>query len=212
MASVAFDVFLPDVLLEAAGVPSPVAINAIRNACFDFCRDSLWLTTLSDPATYSPDVQDYDLEPPSGTKVVGVLSVTLDSNQTIFPWSMEETVAARPNWQTATGLIEGFVQKTPGSISMVQIPSKTGTFVASLAVAPTRSATSIDDRIYDYHLESIKYGALWKLKSMINQAWSDPAGASLYEQRFLMMVNQATTERLRSNSRASMRVAPRAFI
>lgn len=212
MASVAFEAFLPEVLLEAPGVPNPVAINAIRNACFDFCRDSLWLTQVSDPAAYVQGTQTYDLEPPSGTKVVGVLHVVLDGTRTIYPWSMEETVAARPNWQTAEGLVEGFLQQTPGSISLIQIPADSGTFVASLAVAPSRTATSVDDRVYDYHLESIKYGALWKLKSMIGQPWADPQGASLYEQRFLMMVNQATTERLRSNSRASMRVAPRPFV
>jgi hypothetical protein len=212
MASVAFEAFLPEVLLEAPGVPNPVAINAIRNACFDFCRDSLWLTQLGSDTAYTTGTQDYTLVPPADTRVVGVLSVVLDNDRAIYPWSMEETVVARPGWQTETGPIAGYVQQSPSTMSMVPIPTQDGTYKPLLAIAPSRTATTVDDRLYDYHLESIKYGALWKLKSMVGQAWADPTGASLYEQRFLMMVNQATIERLRSNSRASMRVAPRPFV
>jgi hypothetical protein len=212
MASVAFDLFLPEVLLEAPGIPTPVAINAVRNACFDFCRDSLWLNNVLDPEAYTAGTASYELAAPSGAQVVSVLSVTLDNSRTVYPWSLEDVVVNRPNWQVATGVIDGFVQPSPETITFIPIPQSDGVFTASVAIAPTRAATSVDARVYNHHLESIKYGALWKIKSQTGQPWADPAGASLNEQRFLMMVGQATIDRFKSNSRASMRVAPRPFV
>ncbi len=212
MASVAFEDFLPEVGLEAAGVPDIVAVNAIRNACFDFCRDSLWLCAVGSPVTYSENVQTYTLTPPADTLVVGVLNLNVDGKKLAPPWTLEEVSSVRPDWQSAKGVVEGFVQPSNGVVSLIAVPNAAGFFTPTIAYAPTRTATTVDERVFDYHLESIKYGALWKLKSMVGHPWSDPAGAALYEQRFLMMVGQATIERYRSNSGAAMRVAPRPFV
>ena len=212
MASVAFDQFLPEILLEVPSVPEPVAINAVRNACFDFCRDSLWLSRYADPETYTDGVATYELSADGGEQIVAVMHITIDGVKTVYPWALEDVVSAKPNWSTATGTIDGYVQPSPDVVSFVAVPNTSGTFVANLAVAPARTATAVDARIFNLHLETIKYGALWKLKSQAGQPWSDAAGASLNEQRFLMMVNQAVIERTRGNTRAALRVAPRPFV
>jgi len=211
MASVTFDQFLPEILPEVAGVPHPLAINAVRNACFDFCRQSLIWNEFQDPEAYAQGVAEYEVGTPSGAQVVQVLSITLDDGRTIAPTSADVAVAARPNWRTAEGVIEAFVQSAPDVFRFVAVPNGDGQFTAQVAYAPLRSATSIDAALFNLYLEPIKYGALWKLKSTVNQAWSDPTGAAYNHQMFQQAIGKAVTERVRSNSRASLRVAPVSF-
>ena len=209
MASVAFTEFLPDVLLEATGVPDPVAIAAVRNACFDFCKASLLWNDVQDPEAYTAGVAEYQITPPSGAQIVAVRHINLDENNVVYPVSLDDLVAAKPSWASAQGRIVTYVQPSPDTVRFVSVPDVGGTFVANAAYAPTRSATAVDSRIYNQYLEVIKYGALWKLKSMAGQPWADPTGAATYESRFLMGINDATIERQRSNSAAVLRVTTR---
>ena len=212
MATVTLEQFLPEVLLECHGVPSPVAINAVRNACYDFCRDSLLWSETQDPVAYAAGEATYQLDPATDAQILTVITLNIDQKQTIYPWILEDVAAARPGWASDRGVISGFIQVQPDTIVLIAVPDSAGTFTPTVAYAPTRSAGSVDARLYNQHLETIKYGALWKLKMMAGQPWADPAGASYYENHFWMGVGAATIERNRGNSRAAMRVAPRPFI
>lgn len=212
MASVPLEDFLPEVMLEATGVPLPVAINAVRNACFDFCRRSLIWNEVQDAEAYSAGEPTYQLSAPNGAQVISVLSVNVDDRLVVFPYSTEEVSAARPNWQSHTGAIEGFVQPARDTVRFFSVPEGSGTFVPFVAYAPKRNAGTVDAVLYDTYLESIKYGALWKLKIMQGQPWSDPAGASYYERLFQSKTAEATIDRTRGNTRTVLRVAPRPFV
>lgn len=211
MASVALDKFLPEVMPEAPGVPYPVAINAVRNACFDFCKRSLFWNETAEPEPFVAGEPEYVLTPPTGAQVVSVLSVVIDEKTTVYPAPLEVVVAARPAWQTATGLIEAFIQPASDTIRFVAVPDTSGAFSATVAYAPSRDSSTVDKRVYDQYLECIKHGALWKLKMMSGQTWSDPASAQYYEKLFNDGIGEAVIERNRSNSRAALRVVPRAF-
>lgn len=212
MASVAFDLFLPEVLPECPGVPEPVAINAIRNASFDFCRRSLVWSEFQDAEPYQADIAEYQVSAPTNAVVALVMGITLDEKRTIYPASVDEISAGRPAWRTATGAIEWFVTSDPDMFRFVAVPDVDGTYVAQVAYAPKRTATTTDASLYNLYLETIKYGALWKLKSMQGQPWSDPAGAAAHYQMFQQGIGKAITERSRSNSRAALRVASVPFV
>ena len=212
MASVAFDLFLPEVLMEVDAVPTPVAINAIRNACFDFCRDSHYWQEVQDAEVYEANTATYELTAPSGAQIVGVRNCVLDEKKTVYPWALDDIVAAQPAWRTRTGIIDGFVTLEPHAVTFIAVPEVAGSFVPTVALAPSRTATTVDARIYNLHLETIKYGALWKLKSQAGKPWSDHGGAKENESLFLMGVNSATIERQRTNSNAVVQVTPRPFL
>lgn len=210
--AVSFDQFLSEINPECPGVPNPVAINAVRNACFDFCRESLWWNEVQDPYSYSQGVSQYQIDAPNGAQIAGVLNLNLDEKRVIYPTPTEQVSEALPGWASTQGNIIGFAQPALNTVQLFPVPQENGYFIPMVAYAPSRSATSIDDRIYNLHLETIKYGALWKLKMMAGQPWADPAGAAYYEGHFWMGVNAATVERNRGNTRATMRVAPRPFV
>ena len=212
MASVTFDQFLPEIQPEVPGVPYPVVINAIRNACFDFCRRSLVWNEFQSQKAYTQGTAEYVLTPATGAQIVQVLSLIIDDGRLIPPGSTDETVQARPQWRTQEGLVEWFIQPSPGVVHFVAVPNGSGTFVPQVAYAPARDASSVDASLYDLYLEDIKYGALWKLKSIVGEPWADPAGAAYYADLFNRGIGRAVSERTRNNSRASLRVAPTPFV
>ena len=212
MASVTFDQFLPEIQTEVTGVPYPVVINAIRNACFDFCRYSLVWNEFQDPEQYSQGTAEYQVSPPTGAQVVQVLSITLDDGRTLAPGSIDETVKVRPQWRLAEGVVEWFVQSAPDTFRFVAVPNTSGSYTVQAAYAPLRTATSVDASVYNLYLESIKYGTLWKLKAIANQAWSDAEGSAYNQKLFQQAIGRAISERTRSNSRAALRVAPVPFV
>ena len=212
MASVTFDQFLPEVQPEAPGVPYPVVINAIRNACFDFCRQSLIWNEFQDPETYTQGTAEYQLSAPAGAQIVQVLSLVLDDGRTIWPGSTDETVKVRPQWRTQEGIIEWFVHSAPDTFRFVAVPNDSGTFTPQVAYAPLRTATSVDASLFNLYLEGIKHGALAKLKAMTNQPWTDAAGSAASAAAFQQATGRAISERTRSNSRGNLRVTPVPFM
>lgn len=212
MATVALEQFLPEVLVEVEGVPSITATGALRNACFDFCRKSLAITELLPPVAYTQGTQTYSLTSPVWAQIVAVLNITVDSKTTIYPWAMDDVVANRPSWTSDVGVVRGFVQPELAVVSLLAIPDSSGVFQPQVAYAPTRTTEEVDARLFNIYLETIRYGALWKLKAMASRPWSDPQGAVYYEGRFWMGVNAAVIERNKSNSRAALRVSPVPFI
>ena len=212
MASVAFEAFLPEVMLEAPSVPQPVAINAIRNACYDFCwKSQLWNAPL-EAVTFEANAREIELEPIQDSQIVAVMSVSHDNKRNIDPASFDALSKTAPDWATRTGIPEVYYQPSTDKLVLYPIPDTGGTLNIVAAFAPTRQATTIEGFVYHQHLETIKYGALWKLKTMFGQTWSDAQGALYYEQRFWQGVGAATVMKNRGNSRALLQVSPRGFV
>lgn len=211
MTSVALELFLPEVLLECSGAPEPVVLNAVRNACFDFCRKSLFWRETLDPVSYTRGTAEYPLDAPTGAQIVKVVFVNLDELRIVYPHTDEDAARENPAYATKQGVLLGFTQPAADVVRLFPVPQEDGYFVPTVACAPLRTATSVDARLYNLYLETIKYGALWKLLSQGNQPWADKASAADYEAKFWMGANAAALEANRGNSRASTRVAPVPF-
>ena len=212
MASVSLDKFSPFVVAEAPGVPEPVALDAVRNACFDFCRRSLWWTERMDTEAYASGESTYQVLAPPGAVVVAVLSVNIDGERIVAPSVMEDVDRSAPGaWATA-GPVATFVQLAPDVLQFLPTPNKSGVYTCIAAFAPSRSATSVPDSLFSHYFETIVHGAISKLKRMPGQAWSDPSGALFYDQLFWKGVNSALLERNRGPARAEMRVGSMPFV
>lgn len=213
MALVSLKLFLPEVLPDCPGAPELVAVNAIRNACIEFCRRSLLITEIQTAQPYTAGTQQYSLAPLSSEQqLVKAMSVTLDDSNTVYPFRLDDVVGVAPDWQVKQGGVQGFIQPSPTELLFVRVPDTSGTFVPVVATAPTRVCTTVDNRLYDLYLETVKLGALARLKAVVNSSFSDPSGAAIYAQQFLMGVNAAVVEKNMESSRALLRVEPRPFV
>ncbi len=211
MASVAIDLFLPSVMLEAHGASEPAALMAIRNACFDFCKKSGVLTALLDPEPYVAGESVYQLSAPTDSVVTDVIRVVLNGDRAL-PASLPDVALLRYKDLDAGGEPECYIQFTPSELKFVPTPNTDGHFQALVSVSPSRNATWVDALLYDEYREVIRCGALYKLKEMVGSAWHDPAGAVFYEQRFLQGAATAYAAKNRGFANTSLRVAQPRFV
>ena len=203
-----FDDMLPEVLAYVPTVPEPVAINAIRNAAIEFCQAShIWLFD-HDATTVVVGVANYEFDPPPDTVVVRVHQAWFDTGP-IAPVTEDSLQASfGTNWREATGTPTKFLQQVHNEILLVPIPDKrvVGGLKMTCALAPTRTATSIDTAIYERWAEKIAFGARARLHETPNQLYSDPAAAGYCRRMFMQGISQAKVERNRSLTRVSPRM------
>lgn len=178
--TVPYEEFLPEVLQFTQDVPEHIAINAIRNACIDFCtKTRYWQYTT--PSISTIDGQsNYVLETPADTKMVGISFVYYDT-VLLVPKSADELadIYRMGNWQVLKGQPQYYTQIQLPEIILVPQPYQTKTAVvyARVALAPLRSSTEITSEIYENHLMTISAGARAILHATPGQPYFDRQAA-----------------------------------
>lgn len=207
MATVAFTAFLPEVLPVVQGAATPVVLNAIRNACIEFCAQSgLWQVDLSpvDLATYTP----LTFVPPTDTKVVQVMTAAVDGVP-ITPKTVDE-LSRKLAWDTLTAeRVEHYYQRTSDTCELYPIPSSGGALTMRVAVAPKRTALVFDESIYEDWLEELASGALARLLTMPGAAWTNDVLGMFHRDKFQKAISAAEATANKSFSRAETHVVMR---
>ncbi|OFZ67380.1 MAG: hypothetical protein A2V79_09215 [Betaproteobacteria bacterium RBG_16_56_24] len=214
MANVNYSTFFDEVLPEVAGCIQAVALNAIRNAAIEFCEKSLAYLYNHPAINAVLNTPAYAFVPPSGTLVAKVLQVFYNGIE-IFPKTPDELKSYYPtlDWRDRTGTPLFYTQDDERNIILVPMPdaSLTGAIKMRVALKPTRASTTIVDRIWEEHLETIKNGALYRLKIQPNKPYSDEAGAKTNFAFFNDQIETAKSKASRGFGRANRRVVPHFF-
>jgi hypothetical protein len=208
--STSYEAFLPDVVPFVRDVPEVVALQAIRNACIQFCEETMYLQTDLDPQNLQADVSEYDLDPDSqGYRVVNIVEAW-NGDQFLIPKSVEDLtrIYRVTNWQTLEGNPYYFYRPSENVIRLVPTPSVSGQSQLRVraAIAPSRSSTSVDDDIYERFVEQISFGARGRLYDTANQPYHDPKSAQIYLKRFNDAIADVRTRVNKGNVRASNRI------
>lgn len=211
--STRYESFLTEVLPYVPDCPEIVAVNAIRNACIEFCDKSLYWLYNHDPVTTIDNVATYELELPDFTASVAVLDAWHD-NLPLVPVGEDTIKKVYPlNWPTLMGAPKYLTQQNPNEVILVPYPQ---TGIAQglnmiMAIKPTRDSVDIDDSIYENWAEGIGFGARARIHALPNQSFSDPVAAAKYDALFRIEIGKATVTRNRGLSRAVQRVRPPRF-
>ena len=172
MTTVPYENFLPEVLPFVHNCPQDYAVNAIKNACIDFCNQTHWLQYTTDPMLVLANVTNYDLDYETG--VLPIRLITLQLNGMNVPGTLGSdytiTLGVTPSTQMANAL------------------------VATLALAPARSSTAIDVSVYERWLEVIAQGARGRLYDVPAQPFTDPQRATLAKGFFKSGIADARAE------------------
>jgi hypothetical protein len=182
----AWDVYLPDVLLEATGCPTPLAIQAVRAAAIDLCQErSVWQETLAliDLVAANPLAT---IAVPAGSEVATILDVRFYPVGQIVgvplagPADEMTLNTLRPGWkdEANTGTVnspEVCAYPSPLSLRIIPTPivNQTGAIAVTAALRPTRASADGPDSLYTDYLEAICTGALAKLLAIGNKPWTD---------------------------------------
>ena len=187
MATVAYSVFFPYLIPLVPHVADPVATQAVRDACIEFCKESLVWQEPIDPISSIQGEAAYELDVPTDANLAHVVDLYYN-DQRLKKKSVSE-IAARNSrdWMLYEGTPNAFTMLNPNEITLVPKPDRAieDAITGILAFAPLRKSTAIVDYVYEEYAEEIARGAASKLLVIPNQQWSDQKVALLYRKQFL---------------------------
>lgn len=204
--------FLDYVLPHVPGCTNEMALLEIKNTIIDFCEKSLILQEDHDPVTAIANIMDYDLEPPKDRLVVKIMSAWFKGNP-LDPIAPDEVHTPSIYNQRSGALVNKgdprqYLQKDARTFSVYPIPQKTDAQSITMRVAlkPTRSATTIDDLIYEEYAETVGRGAVSRLAISPGKPYSDEKLAAVSNALYLAGLNVARDRAQKGYVRSSKQV------
>ena len=179
--------------------------NAIRNACIEFCTDTLYWQERLDPITIAAIDMPYSIDTPSSANVAQVMSLTVDG-AVVTPKSADWLDNNYLGWATATSDTPVFYyMPDPNNIVLVPAPTTTVDVVMRVAYTPTRDATVVPITLHQYYLEGIAAGALMRLFGVPGQPWYSAALVEHYGRAFSAAITNGVIDANKSYDRTGVR-------
>jgi hypothetical protein len=213
MPNVAYSTFFPYLLPLVPHVAEPVAEQAVRDACIEFCKESLIWRTAMDPISSQKGEAVYQLDVPTGTNLANVVDLYYSEHRL---WKKSVSEIAHHfsrNWMQMSGTPTVFTMLNPSEVTLVLTPDKsvTDALTGVLAFTPTRKSKNIIDFIFEDYAEEIARGAASKLMIMPNQQWTEPTMGLGYRKQFLSDMANARAHVNQGQVRAPISVHLRRF-
>jgi hypothetical protein len=210
MSAVSYEVFLPEVMPYVHDVPEVVAVQAIRNACIEFCSETHYLQENLDSMTGVEGIGDYDLDAnDSNYKVVEIMQAYY-GDQLLIPKAQEELnqIYRTSNWEDLKGNPYYYYRPRASVMRLVTKPiiTEANKLKVKAAVAPKRSSTTVDEEIFERFLEYIAHGARARLYNTPNQPYYDPKTAMEYTKRFNDEMAEVRTRVYKGLTRAASKI------
>jgi hypothetical protein len=210
MSAVSYEVFLPEVMPYVHDVPEVVAVQAIRNACIEFCQETHYLQENLDPITGINGIGDYDLDAnDSNYKVVEIMQAYY-GDQLLIPKAQEELnqIYRTSNWEDLKGNPYYYFRTRAGVMRLVTKPilTEANKLKVKAAIAPRRASTTVDEELFERFLETIAHGARARLYNTPNQPYYDPKTAMEYTKRFNDELAEVRTRVYKGLTRAAARI------
>jgi hypothetical protein len=210
MTPVSYEAFLPEVMPYVQDVPEVVAVQAIRNACIQFCEETHYLQENLDPITGQKNVGEYDLDAnDSNYKVVEIMQAYY-GDQLLIPKAQEELnqIYRTSNWEELKGNPYYYFRPRASVIRLVTKPiiTEANKLKVKAAIAPKRTSTTVDEELFERFLEYIAHGARARLYNTPNQPYYDPKTAMEYTKRFNDEMAEVRTRVYKGLTRAAARI------
>lgn len=155
----ALSALYPDILPYVPGCPDPMLDQEIRRAAREFChRARPWLTWLSDITT-SAGVRSYAIPLPADSEVFRIQKATLD-DQEIDVLVYAEQVA---DPETVAGQYPGLVSRDRQNVTLLRDPAAGQKIKLQAVLAPSPTATTLDDTLVAQFSAAIVEGAKYRL-------------------------------------------------
>jgi hypothetical protein len=207
----ALSAFFPRILPYLPGCPEPLAAQVLIDAAIEFCDSSLVLRQNLDTFNTVVGRVQYDLDAPSAQHDINrVLGVTLDGKELVA--GMAEAI--RGDMPTAPAKPRGFYTDRTDSVFTLMLsppPDEVYSVLVNVALSPARTATQLDDDLYNTWINPIVSSAIAQAMQIPGQPFSNPAQAQIL---LNSVARQTVTSRIEGNYgfvRGSMRVRSRPF-
>lgn len=192
----------PDVLPHVPGCPTPVVRHELRRSAQALLQASrAWQADLT-PISISAGAADYPVAPssPEQQRIVRIEAAWLDG-QRLNPLTPDQLDAnSLDDWREHTGAPTGYLQLTPGIVTLYPKPVSAASTGLKLRVSlmPSDAATVIPDDLAQQYSDEIQIGAKGRLMLMPGKPWSNPQVGAGY----LASFNAATSVAMSRAARA----------
>lgn len=195
MAAASYDTLLPEVLMYAAQCPEPVAINAIRNACIEFCEGSLYLQQDMDAIPVVANETVYPVDAPSGYDVVRVLKPLYYDGRKLGDFAAHG-VDTSDDWRQKMGDYPlAWTCFQEDEITVWPVPLVGGaSLTGRIAIAPTVTSTQVESRLLSGHRLVLRDGALAQILDYPDQPFTNPDKAKGFAARFASAITNARVQ------------------
>lgn len=185
-----YSTLVPEVLPEVVGCPDVTIERALRDAAVELCtRGYAWVVEQG-ADTIAVDDDEFLLELPSRTRLVGVLSIKAGATELIAA-TREDLDATPVDWRSSAGNW-GYTWSSGGAVRLVGVPDEARTSVwARFAVAPTLESTEIPDELGNRWYQALVAGAKSRLMLMQGTPWWNPELAAIHLSTFMRGVREA---------------------
>lgn len=202
------------VRLELPGVMDVIIVQAMAATAMDFCEHTRVWDEIQDPVALMDGVSQYDMEGPTGARVLTIANVWA-ADRELVAVTMAELVRHLPNWQTAQGSQPVYYNAARDLKAITVYPTPMGANKALLTLkaqyAPKRTATTLPDFLGDDHHDALVAGTKARLMVQVNVPWSNPAAGLMHQQFYDQAVSQARINQLHEQVPATIRVRPVRF-
>lgn len=205
----AYSAWLPTIQPHVPDCPSPMIIEAVRQACIDFCESSGYLRVDLEPFNTVATDEEYELTAPTDTVVCRVLTVRC-GDRILEATTQERLDADASYWRNLTGQPARYIQPDQDTIILSPTPDSVEPVKVFATVRPSQASGAVDDQIFERFKDRIASGAMARLMAMPAVAWSNPELSAYHANIFGDGVSDAADKAARGLSNSvRLRVRPR---
>ena len=200
--------FYDYILPEVGGAATALVDLVLRNTVIDFyeftaidTRDITPIDLVADTATYTPT-------PPTGYDISRFEVLYYVGNK-LFPAGGDQLQKIYTDWTTMTGAPRFYMSPQQDTLRFVPIPTtnETAAVTGRMVLKPTRSATGVEDWIFNRWVDTMALGTKAKLMMMPAKSWTNPELGVTYMKQFKAEQADARADAYKSFTRAQLQVA-----
>lgn len=199
------------------GCPQETMFQYIRDAAIRSCERTLAWRYEEPKFNLTPGTPKYTYRKPFFTEVHAVFSVMLNDSP-LELLTLEEALDRYPKWVDKYTTPEDidefgseprlFTQLNPNEYIVLPLPDAERTYTVRVfyALKPSRSATGMEQVIFDDLEEVIMHGALQHLLALPNTNWSDRELAAYHAKQYAFQISERRARANMGNARSSLSV------
>lgn len=184
--SKALTLFVPKVAIEVSMCPRPIILDAVRQACIEFCElSNVWKEWL-DPIAVSTTERAIEVAHPDKARIIKVLDARFtDVTDPLTPIIPSKANELYSGWDTdLSGEPEAIFLRTIDEIRLCPHPDTAGDLTIEATLKPSEDSLVVDDKLWLDHAQIIANGAKAHLMAQHNVEWSNPQRAAQLKSMF----------------------------
>lgn len=217
MATREFKTLISRINPSVPGCPQETMFQYIRDSAIRACEKTLAWRYTQPKFNLTPGLPQYNYSKPFDTDVHALFAVWLN-NQPLDRLTLDEATERYPNWvdtyTTSADIAEygseprAITQLSPHQYVVLPLPDAAKTYTVRMiyALKPSKTATEMDEVIFDDLEEVIMHGALQHLLVLPNTNWSDRELAAYHSRQFAYQISERRARANLGASRGSMSV------